>query len=504
MRSTRQWVLLLVFLITSVLTRFILIGVDVIDLDEAANLVGGREFLRGRLLYTDFAENKPPLIYLFYSFAQLLGRSMLPVRLLTALVVVPWTAYAASAFYRHDRRGVIAGFLFLVSSASFLGHDMLSTNCEILMILPGTWGLVMLRDETAAQNPFRCFAAGFLMGIAALFKYQSVFWLAALGVGIFFGNRGAWKGLFSRFVILAIAFAVPLLATYWLFAAWGGADGLLYWTISHNLVYTANPIPLQEAVGRAGANLLPFLLATAGLWWCCNKSMPHFRSTYRKRILFWLLILSIPPMFLGLRFFPHYFIQLYIPLALCAAPAAVDLLQKPLTKRAKIWIGYTALILVGFTAANGILYRFSSIYQETDPIYRKVAERLRQDRCYGNSTLFVWGFAPMFYYYADRPIASRFVVPQTSLTGYISGNLASVSSKIETSHLIRSDHWDLLLDDLQRNQATYMIDTAPAHLYRWHHYPIEKFPRLAKLIRENYEQLDHMDGVVLYRRRDCM
>ena len=34
--------------------------------------MGSWELLRGRLLYTDFADHKPPLLYVYYALAQLL------------------------------------------------------------------------------------------------------------------------------------------------------------------------------------------------------------------------------------------------------------------------------------------------------------------------------------------------------------------------------------------------------------------------------------------------
>jgi hypothetical protein len=40
----------------------------------------------------------------------------------------------------------------------------------------------------------------------------------------------------------------------------------------------------------------------------------------------------------------------------------------------------------------------SGIYEETDPAFRRVAARLRADACFERASLFVWGFAPIFYW----------------------------------------------------------------------------------------------------------
>src|SRR5262245_23219448 len=145
----------------------------------------------GKLLYTDFVNNKPPLLYVYYALAQwVFGRGLVAVHLFTALFTIPVTAFGASAFFEHSRKSIIAGLLFLLFSAAFLAHDMHSSNTEILMILPGTWALVFIRSEQRAQKATAIIIAGFLMGVGVLLKYQIAAWLApiALATGWIF-----WK-----------------------------------------------------------------------------------------------------------------------------------------------------------------------------------------------------------------------------------------------------------------------------------------------------------------------
>jgi hypothetical protein len=59
------------FLATSLATRGFLLGVDILDVDEAMHIVGSWQLLRGRHLYVGFVDNKPPLLYAYYAFAQL-------------------------------------------------------------------------------------------------------------------------------------------------------------------------------------------------------------------------------------------------------------------------------------------------------------------------------------------------------------------------------------------------------------------------------------------------
>jgi hypothetical protein len=145
------------------------------------------------------------------------------------------------------------------------------------------------------------------------------------------------------------------------------------------------------------------------------------------------------------------------------------------------------------------------VYRERDPIYAKVAERLKQDPCSQNGTLFVWGYAPAFNYYAEKIAnvkpASRFVVMgQARLTGYVSGNLGSLKRASQSGI---PQHWDWLMSDLERNHTTFILDTAPTAIYRWDRYPLTNYPRLKNYIDENFNQLDVLDSAPIYRRKNC-
>ncbi len=139
------------FVLASLLTRWLSLVVEVLDVDETAHAVGSWVLLDGGRLYTDFVDNKPPLLYGYYALAQLLlGRGLLPVHLFTAVLCVPLIAFAASAAFRHDRRGVAAALVWLVYGASFLAHDMLATSAELVMLLPAAWAIAIAADARRA------------------------------------------------------------------------------------------------------------------------------------------------------------------------------------------------------------------------------------------------------------------------------------------------------------------------------------------------------------------
>ena len=59
------------------------------------------------------------------------------------------------------------------------------------------------------------------------------------------------------------------------------------------------------------------------------------------------------------------------------------------------------------------------------------------------------------------------------------------------------------MNDLRQNQPTYILDTAPAHLKMWEYFPLGDYPQLERFVRHRYEAVASIDGVEIYRRRDC-
>lgn len=496
------------YLLVSLLTRWLSLVVEILDVDESAHAVGSWVLLGGGRLYTDFVDNKPPLLYAYYALPQLLlGPGLRAVHLFTAVVTAPLAALGASAVFRHDRRGVIAALLWLVYGASFLAHDMLAASADLVLLLPASWAIAIAADEARAARARPLFLSGLLLGLATLVKHQAAFWLLAVGWAASRPRAGDRdSAAVSRVCALVTGFVLPLVGTWIAFAATGGAHDLVYWLLWRNALYAATPA--AEALGRASSYLLPWLIATAPLWWAWTRSRALL-DPHRRCLIDGLIVLGLLPAFVGFRFFPHYFVPAGFALAVGAAPAVAGWLERPRASRAgRVFLAATLVIATGFAGLNAWLWLGGSgVYHEEDSVYRLVPERLAADPCFPGSRLFVWGWAPIFYYEAGlrgaRP-ASRFVVlAQAGLTAYVPGRPAGNGPAPDESPVFAPAHWDLLMSDLERTRATYILDTAPAGLYRWSRYPLSDYPRLESYIAERYERLDDVSQVRVYRRRGC-
>lgn len=496
--------LVALYVAVSVVTRAVVLRADIINGDEASYAVGAWEMLRGNIPYTAFADNKPPLIYAYYALAQAIGgHGIFSVRLLTMLITVPWTAYAASAFYGHTRRGVVAALLFLVYSAAYEGTNMLAVNCELVMLLPLAWSLVVVRGGDSRMTPGRALGAGVLVGTATLVKYQSVLWLPAIvGALILDQAPSRWKAVLTRAAVVVAGFLLPLIGVAALFVIVGGFEGFWYWNVVHNVGYVLNPTTVPDAVGRSVVRLAPFFIATVVLWIGWARLHTFDVPRYQRHLVGGLLAGSMLAIFLGLRFFGHYFVQLYIPLALGAAPWVADRLVRPMRVSGWMVTAYTLAVLVFFTAWNGVQYVVKN--PGITALSHSVTNQLALDPCYGDGSLFIWGSAPTIYYHAQLPLASRFFFPEFPLVRYYSGNRPATA--LQRRAIVRDRrgrHWRWLMTDLDRHDPTFILDMTDARVSMWEYFPLADYPLLESFVKTRYEPMRRVGGVQIYRRRGC-
>jgi 4-amino-4-deoxy-L-arabinose transferase-like glycosyltransferase len=499
-RLKRRILLFLAFAALALATRAVVLGAGIVDLDEAAYATIARGMLHGQALYAQVADHKPPLVFAWFALAQgmMLGPSMLSVRLLTYLLLPPLTALGMSAFFDHDRRGVIAGVTWLVYGAAFVGHDMLAVNCESLMMLPLVWSVVILRRPEDARRALRLLLAGALVGIATLFKYHAALWLPI-------GIVGAWgvssspparvRGALRASLALGTGFARPLLSAYALFAVRGTDPDFIYWNLTHNFSYVAATVGLRTAMERAASSVLPFLLVTAPLWAGVWRLRAEPLDSHRRWLVLTALALAGLGVVPGERFYPHYLVPLYVPLAWGAAPWLAVHLRRPLSWPGRLFVGWTAAVLAGFTIATAVLLHRPDVYSERRPVFRAVAAEIHRRACRPDGPMFVWGFAPQFYYEADLPPASRFIFVGWTLVGHVSGGHTD-------PRVIRQDHWDWLMHDLHRTPPDFIVDASAAGLSRWNT-SVDEFPRFASLLARRYRRVARLDGAILWQRKGC-
>ena len=491
------------FVTLSLVTRALLLVAPPLS-DEPVHLVGTSVLQHGGRLYLDFVDNKPPLLYAYYAVAQLaFGAGLAAVRWLTVLLWIPLTALAASAYYGHRPAGVVAGALYVIAGASFVIDEGLAVNTEVLMLLPAALAFVSV--ARSGERPWwRAFAAGAWLGVAALFKVTAVLWLPAIPLMAWrVADREAKLWATVRGAVAALAgLSLPLVAVAMVFQAQGTLGEWFEWSVLRNFGYVTARVEAAEALKRAATGAIGWTVATWPLWWAAWRPSQRPGEDDGRWLARVLALLAIPAVVMGYRFFAHYYLQVLLPLCLAAAPAVATWVEGPTNRLARASLAWVAIALAAFTALNAwILFGRNDVLEGRRAVYADVASWMGADKCAEPRTLFVWGREPMFYVASGLRPASRFVLPQETLSGYVPGR-ESTSAAGRVAEDTGFD-WDTLMADLERSRASYVIDTAPSGLHGWGVYKLWNYPRLFLYLREHYDQAAVIDRVVVYRRKDC-
>jgi hypothetical protein len=502
------------FAILSLATRVLFLFYGLLNVDEGAHLVGGWTLLHGGGLYVRFADNKPPLIYLCYALAGLVGGSgIVAVRAFSDVLLVPSAALGIAAFYGYDRRGQLGGVAFVIASASLLAADAHAVNCELVMLPPLAWSVALL-----GRSPPRGLAAlsgaGVLLGVSALGKQPTILCLPALLVLVC--DRAAsvpphggaslhprWRACAPAFAVFTAGVATPLLAVYACFDARGAGSDFVYWTWRYHFLHVANPMSFADIVRRV-ATMGALVVPAAGLLvWPATRGWRISPVTLQRFFLAF-IVATLLPAFLGARFFGHYFLPFLFALAIAAGPQLDRWASQPGTRAVRAWAISAMGVWLAFTIVNAMVYApRNGLADVANPLYARVGDALRRDPCEPTGPAFVWGYAPSVYYESGRPPASRFVVPIDTITGYLAGNDAFDRGTMDTQGRIDATHWNWLMADLERSRPAVVADFSPTGLSHWDRFPLARFPRLQAWVAREYVRSATIDGVVIYRSKRC-
>ena len=499
-RVFKKWIALVLF--TIFITRITTLFTPLID-DEEAFATFARVILHGGLPYVSVVDKHPPLLYYWYAlWLRLFGdTNMLAVHIIGML----WVFLTCLVIYRigkkiySGRAGLFAALAYAIFTTTYK-PSYISISASLIMALPITLSVLFFLKE-------RFFLCGIFCGLAVFTKYQSLVQLPFIIAAIFYTGihfktpsplmgegGGDGKNRIAARLAAFIAGTTVVSAAVLGFLYFQGTLSPFYeytWKAGLSYVSTGQDGYLRRALVNIGS----YVAATAILW---VSLFYHVRAVLKKEaeilMLGW-FIFSIPAVFVGGRFYGHYFIQLLPPLCIIAGPW---LLRWWDDRRAVI----TALLIIfgiGFMIPR-IFYRgiadhfgFHSLEVET-----KIAEYIK-GRTEPSDKIFIWGVEPGLYFLAERFPATRFLWSD-SLTGRLPGVVEAQRGGMDTGAFVEARDWKLFMDDLLNNKPSYIIDCSSGNLRDYGKFPIHSYPPISEYLAKYYTKETAIDGVDLYRR----
>lgn len=469
--------------------------------DEAIYAVVAREMLTGHELYRDIVDHKPPAIYVVYAATQAIGGPIGGMIVLHALLigVVFATGLLLARIVRlhwpgtDPRAPAVAALLWIVFTTTLVDVDALAANCELFMMLPLVAAVAVFLD--ARDRLARIALAGVLVGASCLFKYQGTIQLPVLAVAIACGwHEPRWIRRFAALVALGVGFVAALGAAALVIWRTGGLDAAIFW-LKFNFAYIEAGTSARELVVRLVIRG-GLVVGSAALLYCLGVAavVAARRESFVRFLAGWLLASGVA-VFVGGRFFGHYFHQLAAPLAVLAAPATL-----------RLWSRHRALVAVAIAVpalaylALGALHdQVMRSYGEPDPPYGRVVAWLDQR---GPGALCVWGNSPVLYFEANRPLGCRFVF-SNYLTGASPATATQTDATVDSSRNIVPEAWTMFERDLADRRPRFLVDGSPGNVSFYGKYPPAKFPRLARILDCDYTPAAEVAGMQIYERRSA-
>jgi 4-amino-4-deoxy-L-arabinose transferase-like glycosyltransferase len=514
---TRRTRLALLLLALCLGLRIVSLARPCLSDDEATYCVVAREMLHGRVLYRDVVDHKPPLIYLTYAATQALAGprgGMLLLHLLTIAVVWATALLLGRIALRATRRtagdasGVsddvsdsvsfAAALLFIVFTTTLLDFDALAANCELYMLLPLTASVLFYLRGFAEVRTADLLAAGALVGVAVLYKYQAAVHLPLYALHLAIVHRRRAAQLFGGWGAVALGFVAPLGVALVAMRRVGALDAALFW-FSFNAAYIRQGLRLTEVAARALPRLSYGVLPALFIWVLGARAA---LAAWRRRredpvglfMIAWCAVSALA-VTAGGRFFGHYFHQVTAPLAVLAAPEAARLWRsRRLLGLAALAVPAALFLLVGLLHAPA-----AQAIGAAGPDYRAIAGFVRTHSGPGDG-LVVWGNVPVLYFEADRPLGSRFVF-SNYLTGLSPATRTQSDPQADASANVVGESWEMFVTDLEDRLPQLFVDTSPGNLGAYGKFPLSRFPRLQAIVDRNYSPIGEIAGTRVFARR---
>ena len=525
----RQAVLAMLILVgVLIFVRAPALRIDILNEDEALYAATAAAMQSGQPMYRAGVESKPPGIFYLYKWGfDLIGRYHLKaLHALTILWVLATGLFVGrlAARARGCTNGplstwgapFVAALLYYVFT-TVQQPPVLATQCELLFSLPlaiAAWLLLAAAPDDRRRAWWGVVLAGALCGAATLIKPVAVSLLGAATLWLLF-VRTRWAGdslhrAIGRTLALWLGFGLAWLAVGSYMAKLGVWNDLVYWTFKWTISKYIPAGTIHSPWLRRFASFLLWVGVTVALWLPAVVAATRAARARRQAggartsdataatvlLTLW-AVAALAILFLGGRFFDHYFPAVIPPLAALAAVAIVSGMHRR----------WQALIAAG-TVIPGLLCAFAAwhfeaamrVFKDERQPYQEISDYVRE-HTQPNERVFVWGYFPLIYVGANRLPASRFVGCHY-LTGYAAVGLGLELPEAVEDSLGVEGGFDTLLAELSEQRPVLFVDTAPADLHHWRRYPLSRYPRLLTFVQTNYQEVATVQEAVIYRRRD--
>lgn len=489
---------------------------------------------RGEMPYRDAWDFKPPGIFLVYGLSRaLFGSSQIGIRVLEAIGLVGMCVGLVKLGRRHFDHalaGPLAALLAVLAHAQLdFWHTAQPESFGGMLTIAALWWGVHA-DDAPAPGPRRLLLAGFLFGLAGLFKPPlaggGAVLAAWIGLPILIREwrtsiAGAWRAALRPVGIIVLGGAAPFV----LCLAWFAAKGALRDLYEVLFVFT----PHYTLIGWEGSTVTGMFYFAFTEWlqtYCSALTVGlllllGLGRSPRERPFVWLVAALIAMHLAGValqgKFFPYHYGATWPLTALLAGAGFAKLWDFLVDKHNALAVVFVAIgILSGFGRSatkdtpdswrarcgkrinlylsgfknTELLDQLASVADVSAGANRRVAELIAAQTP-PDRPILVWGFEPVIYDLSHRRPATRYLydVPQRVAWAEEAARAVMMSdlARQPPSAIVveRRDVFPMVTGDV--------IDSADT---------IREFPAFADLLSSRYALFAQIEDFDIYLEKD--
>jgi hypothetical protein len=452
------------------------------DADEAAIGVQGMVVRAGGTLYRDIYDRKPPVPPMLYaaSFSLTDSTDIRPLRVLvTVMLALCGILVALDSLRRQGPRAAWwGGVLMITGSMALFPADAGAANYAQFALLPGTAAIIWSRRGTLTTATI----AGVALGVAILSRQSWLLGVVPACVSV--GLKGRWRN-----VVPLLAACTITVATTGLYAPLGQ---FWRWNVTNSPGFVFASTGIWTALGKCLASIVgfvgfhPVVVVGAGISGGLAVKLIRNRELPADLDLWLWVVSGLAAWAAGLRFFGHYWLQIVPPVTLLAVPVVARWLGR--ARRLAI-VGVAAPAFVAWV----LLFVPGSFHDRPDPT--ALADFVRTHTT-SSDRVFVWGSYPEVLVAAGRQPAGGLVH-----TDFVVGRSGGRNDPAITLASAIPEASDIMLDSLTAAPPRLILDTSTAAKLGYGKYPISLVPDLERFIRDGYDRVAVVDGVVVWQRR---
>ncbi len=488
--------------------------------DEFFYMTAGKVIADGGFIYKNFADIKPPFIYILYSFIYQISDGpgvlyfyILKTLPLFAAFLISVLIYHTVKHYQSNKTAITAALFFVVFSTAMNPTETLPANTEIFSLLFITLSLLFFTMGESSlssinyedinrknmlgnfKNYFFILLSGLSVSFAFLFNMRSGIVVAVFGIFLIYKHfRKFYFIIYGVFISVGFFLPIAILVLY--FYQTGNIESFSNWQLIFPKYYVGS-YTLLQLITRGVLGYRFFL----GLIPLVFFSVYFFRNSGKADIskdnivlLTLLLCLTYLSAYSGGKHVERYYYSVLLPLVIISAIGFELFMKNIITPEMKVLVLLFLIISPVLFLNNNFFNHNRKTITDVKNEYKEITKYIRKNTDSSDS-IYVWPIGNLVYFYSGRKMATPFYCPRGHL---VMDKYLSDSGRVEKL-------WTMFRTEFDNDKPKLVIDYTTGFTpdkKRTNIFIDAELKQFREKIENEYYYSDYIDGAAIYRLKD--